>query len=337
MVCSKTIVRFWKRIVILLAAVLICAGCSRIAAISTSPWQVVSLPVQTNLQDIGFTSNPEHGWLVGSEATLLETVDGGKTWQQRHLSLDDDKYRFSSVSFSGKEGWIVGQPSILLHSEDEGQSWSRIALSSQLPGAPSTIVALGPQSAQMTTDVGAIYQTADGGKTWKAVVQEAFGVVRNINRSADGKYVAVSSKGNFYSTWQPGDSAWTPHNRNSSRRLQNMGFGKDGRLWMLARGGQIQFSDPENGEEWQEPFNPDRASSWGLLDLAYRTPEEIWAVGGGGNLLGSFDGGKTWQKDWSADNVPATFYKIVFMTPEQGFIIGQNGTLLKYQSSAQAA
>lgn len=337
MVCSKTIVRVWKRIVILLAAVLICAGCSTIPALSSNPWQVISLPVKSNLLDIGFTENPEHGWLVGAEVTLLETVDGGNTWEQRVLDLDDDKYRFSSVSFSGKEGWIAGQPSILLHTEDEGLSWSRIALSSKLPGSPATIVALGPQAAEMTTDVGAIYRTDDGGKTWKAVVQDALGVFRNINRSAEGQYVAVSSKGNFYSTWEPGQTAWTPHNRNSSRRLQNMGFGKDGRLWMLERGGQIQFSDAENWEEWLEPFNPDRAASWGLLDLAYRTPDEIWVAGGGGNLLCSFDGGLTWQKDRAVDDVPATFYKIVFMTPEQGFIIGQNGALLKYQGSAEAA
>ncbi|MDB9509880.1 photosynthesis system II assembly factor Ycf48 [Kamptonema animale CS-326] len=337
MVCSKTIVRVWQRIVILLVAVLICAGCSTIPSVSYNPWKVVPLPTKANLQDVAFTGNPQHGWIVGSDTTLLETKDGGENWQAIALNLEDAMSRFSSVSFSGSEGWIVGQPSVLLHTEDEGKSWTRIALSSQLPGSPSTIVALGPQSAEMTTDVGAIYQTADGGKTWKALVQEAFGVVRNINRSPDGQYVAVSSKGNFYSIWQPGQDAWTPYNRNSSRRLQNMGFGKDGRLWMLERGGQIQFSDPQNRDEWGEPFSPDRKASWGLLDLVYRTNDEIWLAGGGGNLLCSFDGGKTWQKDREVEDVPANFYKIVFMTPEKGFIIGATGTLLKYQGSAQPA
>ncbi|MCZ0903831.1 photosynthesis system II assembly factor Ycf48, partial [Microcoleus sp. HI-ES] len=237
MVCSKTIVRFWQRIVMLLAAALICTSCSTIGSVSYNPWQVISLPTEANLQDIAFTGNPQHGWVVGSEATLLETLDGGTSWKSVGLDIDDPRSRFASVSFSGSEGWIVGQPSVLLHTNDEGKSWTRIALSSQLPGSPSTIAALGPNSAEMTTDVGAIYRTSDGGKNWKAVVQDSFGVVRNINRSEDGQYVAVSSKGNFYSVWKPGQEAWEPHNRNSSRRLQNMGFTKDGRLWMLARGG----------------------------------------------------------------------------------------------------
>ena len=143
--------RVWQRIVILLTAALICVSCSTIGSVSYNPWQVISLPTEANLQDIAFTGNPQHGWVVGSEATLFETQDGGTNWKPIGLDIDEPRSRFSSVSFSGSEGWIVGQPSVLLHTEDEGKSWTRIALSSQLPGSPSTIAASGPNSAEMTT------------------------------------------------------------------------------------------------------------------------------------------------------------------------------------------
>jgi len=331
----QSILRIGKRILILLAAALLFAGCKSayLPSISYNPWQVIPLPTQEKLFDIGFTDSPEHGWIVGSNATLLETIDGGENWNPKTIGLDDlQNIRLTSVSFYGKEGWIVGEPSILLHTDDEGQSWTRIPLSAKLPGAPNTIIALGANSAEMTTDIGAIYQTQDGGLNWKAQVEDALGVVRNISRSADGKYVAVSAKGNFYSTWEPGQKAWVGHNRENSRRLENMGFANDGRLWMLARGGQLRFSNPENPEEWEEPINPEYATSWGLLDLAYRTKEEIWVSGGSGNLLRSADGGETWEKDQEVEDVPANFYKIVFLNPEKGFILGQNGTLLKYNS-----
>ncbi|TAF16417.1 MAG: photosynthesis system II assembly factor Ycf48, partial [Nostocales cyanobacterium] len=272
---------------------------------------------------------------VGGNATLLETNDGGETWHPLELAVDDPKSRFDSVSFAGKEGWIVGEPSVLLHTTDEGKSWSSLPLSAKLPGSPIMVTALGENEAEMVTDVGAIYKTTDGGLNWKAQVEAAVGVMRNLERSPDGKYIAVSAKGSFYSVWQPGMEAWEPHNRNSSRRLENMGFADNGQLWLLARGGQVQFSDPETPDQWLDVEYPELATSWGLLDLAYRTPEEIWIGGGSGNLLRSADGGQTWEKDRDVEGVAANLYKIVFFSSDQGFIIGDHGILLKYNPNAE--
>lgn len=332
-----SIVRSWQRMFALLIVVLACIGCSKVPSISSNPWQVVNVPTEAKLLDIAFTDNPQHGYLVGSNATLLETNDGGDTWKPLNLELDDARYRFDSVSFAGKEGWIAGEPSLLLHTTDEGRNWSRIALSEKLPGNPIVIKALAENTAEMATDVGAIYQTTDGGKNWKAQVEAAVGVVRNLERSADGKYVAVSAKGSFYSTWEPGQNAWVPHNRLSSKRLENMGFADNGQLWLLARGGQVQFSDTSKPDEWLEAKYPELSTSWGLLDLAYRTPNEIWIGGGSGNLLRSTDGGKTWEKDREVEEVAANFYKVIFLKPDQGFIIGDRGVLLKYQPTVETA
>jgi photosystem II stability/assembly factor-like uncharacterized protein len=330
----KTVLKAIQKWVLLVVAVVACSGCTNtyLPSLSASPWQVVHLPVEVTPLDVAFTSDPKHGWISANQSTLLETTDGGMSWEVRPLDFGGQLYNFTSVSFSGNEGWVVGQPNILLHTNDGGTSWEEVALSDKLPGSPYTIVALGPQSAEMTTDVGAIYQTSDSGMTWKAMVQEAIGVLRNIARSPDGSYVSVSARGNFYSVWSPGMESWEPHNRNSSRRLQNMGFTHDGRLWLLARGGIVQFSESlDNQEEWEDAVSPEFATSWGLLDLAYRTDDEIWVAGGSGNLLRSVDGGKTWEKDRSVESTPSNFYRIVFIGEDAGFVLGQRGVILRYQ------
>jgi photosystem II stability/assembly factor-like uncharacterized protein len=332
-----SIVKRWQGIFAAFIVVLACIGCSKVPSISYNPWQVINVPTDAKLFDIAFTENPKHGYLVGSNATLLETNDGGNTWQPLQLAVEDPKSRFDSVSFAGKEGWIAGEPSLLLHTTDEGKSWSSLPLNEKLPGSPILITALGENTAEMATDVGAIYKTTDGGKNWKAQVENAVGVVRNLERSPDGKYIAVSAKGSFYSVWEPGMEAWEPHNRNSSRRLENMGFADNGQLWLLARGGQVQFNDPAKPDEWLEVEYPELATSWGLLDLAYRTPDEIWIGGGSGNLLRSTDGGQTWEKDREVEEVAANFYKIVFFNADQGFIISDHGVLLKYNPEADTA
>lgn len=56
----------------------------------------------------------------------------------------------------------------------------------------------------------------------------------------------VSSRGNFYLTWTPGQDFWIPHGRDSPKRIQGMGFVRDDineGLWMSLRGGDLVFSE----------------------------------------------------------------------------------------------
>ena len=39
------------------------------------------------------------------------------------------------------------------------------------------------------------------------------GTFSNVQRGPKGDYVAVSSRGNFFLTWSPGETYWQPHNR----------------------------------------------------------------------------------------------------------------------------
>ena len=331
---------WFKRLVALGAIAWLCVSCSSLDSLGYNPWEPIEIPTENTILDITFSDDGETGWMVGKDATILTSKDGGDSWEPLNLDLGELPYNLFSVDFFGDEGWIVGKPSLMLHTTDGGEHWSEIPLSAKLPGNPLSIVAVGPDKAEMATDIGAIYRTRDGGKNWKAAVEGAVGVVRSLNRFApNGAYVSVSAKGNYYSTWTPGDRTWQPINHNSSRRLESMGFDPKGQLWMIERGGQLQFADPdpESEDGWQEPINPEYETSWGFLDLTYRTDDELWLSGGSGNLLVSFDGGETWQKDRELEEIPSNLYQIRFFSPEKGFILGQDGIVLRYNAQLAAA
>ncbi|GER56128.1 photosystem II stability/assembly factor HCF136 [Striga asiatica] len=338
-----------------------------------SEWERVYLPIDPGvvLLDIAFVpDDPSHGFVLGTRQTILETKDGGSTWTPRSIPSAEDEdfnYRFNSISFKGKEGWIIGKPAILLYTADAGDTWQRIPLSAQLPGDMVYIKATGEKGAEMVTDQGAIYVTSNGGYNWKAAVQETVSATLNrtvssgisgasyytgtfstVNRSPEGNYVAVSSRGNFYLTWEPGQflflmscevektyvkelsqAFWQPHNRAVARRIQNMGWRADGGLWLLVRGGGLYLSKGTGiSEEFEEI--PVQSRGFGILDVGYRSQEEAWAAGGSGILLKTTDSGKSWSRDKAADNIAANLYSVKFINDRQGFVLGNDGVLLKY-------
>jgi len=344
------------------AAALASAAPTAVLAKDAAPtWSAVDLPLATDapiLFDIDFDpANPNNGFIVGNKGTFLQTFDGGKSWQARSFAnLDPDEefnYRFTKLSFKDGEGWIIGKPAILLHTRDSGKSWERVPLSPKLPGDPYGIVALGPGKAELTTSAGAIYTTENSGRNWKAEVRETIdatlnrvsssgvqgasyfsGSINQILRDSDGSYLAVSSRGNFYLTYRPGDEFWIPHNRETSRRITAMGFVNermaDG-LWMSTAGGEI--SKTQGAVDTQLiniPFErlQIKTGGYGILDVAFLQDGTAWAVGGGGTIFASNNKGATWTKDKSADNLPTNLYKIKFFGDNKGYVLGSSGVLL---------
>ena len=325
-------------------------------------WQTVELPIATEspiLFDIDFDpQNPSNGWICGNKGTFLQTKDGGKSWAAKSFAnLDPDEeinYRFTKMSWINGEGWIIGKPAILLHTRDSGASWERVPLSPKLPGDPYNVVALGPGKAEMSTSAGAIYTTDNSGRNWKAQVRETIdatlnrvsssgvqgasyfsGSVNSIQRDADGSYLAVSARGNFYLTYKPGDEFWVPHNRETSRRITSMGFVKDRMvdgLWMSTAGGEISKTNTAvDTLAINIPFDKlqIRSGGYGILDVVFLPDSKnAWAVGGGGTIFRSIDGGATWNKDKAADDLPSNLYKIKFFG-DAGYILGSSGVLLK--------
>jgi len=329
-------------------------------AAASKMWTKSKVPFEETVYDIDFDS-PTHGYVVGARGSLAETNDGGLTWEPRSFSnLDAEEeitYRFQVVSFKDGEGWVLGKPALLLHTKDSGKSWERIPLSPKLPGEPSSILALGPSKAEMTTSSGAVYVTDNAGRNWKAQVKETIdatlnrisssgvsgasyftGSIINQVRDDDGAYLAVSSRGNFFLTWEPGQDFWIPHNRGTSRRIQNMGFVEGDihkGLWMTLNGGKVFVSpkDPDLSQDAFEFFEADiKTGGYGVTDVAWRNENEAWAVGGSNTMYVSMDGGKKFNFDKSANNFPGNLYSVRFFKEynNMGWALGSNGMLLRY-------
>merc|ERR1711871_1628827 len=339
-------------------------GALPVSAKGDKKWNKVEVPLRETLFDISFDKDkPDHGWIVGAKGTFLETFDGGANWSPRTFnSLDEDEeinYRFEVTSLNENEGWIVGKPTILLHTRDGGKQFERIPLSPKLPGEPVSIVSTGISNAEMVTSQGAIYTTTNGGLNWKAQVKETIdatlnrvsssgtsgasffnGKVQSQVRDQNGNYIAVTSRGNLFLTWTPGQDYWIPHNRGSSRRIQNMGFiGNDASkgLWMTLNGGALLTTGPDpdlNEVDLEQLFKEAKLNSggYGIIDVTWKSAEKVWAVGGSGIIFESNDGATTFKFNSDAKDIPGNLYRIKFFdNGTSGLILGSDGVLLKYR------
>ena len=325
---------------LLLCFVLISCSSNGVRMSESSPWKTIQFEDQSNVLDIDFIDN-KHGFLVGSNRLIMESNDGGESWEKRSLDdiLSEENFRLLDIDFKGTEGWLIGQPSLVMHSLDAGKSWTRLSLGNKLPGQPYLITTVNDGIAELATTAGAIYETSDSGESWKAKVIDASvsGGVRDLRRTSKGDYVSVSSLGNFFSTLDKDSDSWVAHQRASSKRVQSIGFNPEGNLWMLSRGAEIRFNEDSNDlESWTKPIIP-ILNGYNYLDMGWDPNGYIWAGGGNGTLIVSRDQGKTWNLDPVASVLPTNYIKIIFLDKDEldtkkGFVLGERGYILKWNS-----
>jgi len=221
------------------------------------------------------------GFAVGDRSVLVETVDGGKTWTPRTLTVAapegeaaedpdlllamQDPVLYDVRFLNDKVGWVVGEFGRILRTEDGGQTWKeqQATLMGEHTGIVDpmdipTFFGIHPiieQEAIVTGLEGRIARTKDAGQTW---VFEAMKLDYPIADplyapfvTADGTEWAVGAAGEVV-TKKASDAVW------SRADLGNPLF-----TWIRS----IDFADPSNG----------------------------WLVGGYGNVLHTSDGGKSWR------------------------------------------
>ena len=124
----------WKPILILLVVSLFCISCSQIPSTNNNPWQRISLPTEATFADVAFTDDANHGWLVGTQATLFETTDGGDTWTpvgNAPSAADGEWSTPLAVTWVNDSiGWFGSNMSKAYNTTDRGTSWSSIAIPS---------------------------------------------------------------------------------------------------------------------------------------------------------------------------------------------------------------
>lgn len=242
-----------------------------------------------------FFLDENHGWAAGSRGTLLETTDGGKSWQAKAPPTPDV---LRDIYFSDDQsGWLLCDANVY---ELKGKEDPRTYL----------------------------MQTTDGGETWKRINIRGIDVDTRLVRavfSPGGRGWAFGEAGTIFTTRDSGAS-WGRLPSPTRHLLLGGTFIDEDRGWLVGAGATIiQTSD--GGETWHlsrvtEPGrNVVRFAATSFVDNRLG-----WAVGSEGTIYRTTNGGRTWQQQNSG--VTADLLDVKFLDAVEGWAVGAEGTII---------
>ena len=130
-------------------------------------WQEQHLDVELDkpLLNVWF-ENEVHGFGVGAYGLVLETQDGGATWNQQ--TVDEDEPHFYAMDREGDGPlYLVGEFGTLYRSDDVGAHWAR--LESPYEGTFFGVEVLVNQHVVVFGLRGNVFKSKEAGKTWTKI------------------------------------------------------------------------------------------------------------------------------------------------------------------------
>jgi len=236
--------------------------------------------------------------MVGDRGKILLSNDGASSWK----AVDSGtKVALSSVCFpDGEQGWIAGQAGVLLHSEDGGKTWKP-----QSSGVTTYLLDVDFVDTRYGMVVGrdtTVLATVDGGMTWKrSPLKESADLFEDLNFFAvavmdDRHACVVGDMGRIFITEDGGDT-WSESKTPLYDEQMMMGR----ILYALAYDSDTLYAA---GIDSTFAYSKDLGRSWTIGDTGFSKPDLYGidvvgltglAVGSGGHVVRTSDGGSTWQ------------------------------------------
>ena len=274
-----------------------------------------------------------HGWIAGSNGTLLSTVDGGLTWNKKSPTTKDT---LSDVYFSDNtSGWLLAQrdvfnlkpnerASYLLNTNDGGITWRPIFL--KTPDVNTRFTRMLFRDAEhgwVFGETGTVFATTDGGAHWlpqRSATKHLLlgGVFANDNRSLIVGAGATIMQSDDGVNWRISPAANDVHERFNAVAI-NSQF-----MWAAGNHGQI-LKSMNSGRSWVTQNSETNAD---LLDIKFIDAREGWAAGAQGTLLHTNDGGLHWRAETVAGS--RGLERLFIIDRTHIWAVGFGGTILRF-------
>jgi photosystem II stability/assembly factor-like uncharacterized protein len=323
------------RIVGVKALLAVCCGLFAVAVLCNPQSGWTSSHVISGGKDLNgvYFSDSKRGWVCGDGGFLAFTDDGGASWVERRLGTD---HAINDVYFVSKDRGFALSAGSIFETSDGGHSWQEAHKFSagEFAGATPELYSLRFNGKKRGWVVGSASRgdivansilaiTRDSGATWQVLKAPSNQELIHIDVVDENRAWIVGAGGAILHTEDQGET-WIRQVSNTQATLYHVDFRNERNGWAVGERGTILRTE-DGGESWTKIESPVRST---LLSVQFVNDDEGWIVGRGGVILRSGNRGQTWveQDSGTKQNLYA-----LFVDKKNGWAVGGNGLVLKYQ------
>jgi photosystem II stability/assembly factor-like uncharacterized protein len=273
-----------------------------------------------NLWDVFFIDKL-NGYFVDNRGAIFHTSDGGQSWIKQFQNFPSRGLK-SIYFLDSLKGFAVGDDA-LKRTDNGGEMWyadSSVIL--PFSADPRKIQFIGDFYGWIMSSK-SIFRTIDAGETWIEYVIDTNWTQNN--RAVDIMFIDTAN-GWICSgpgLYQSADSGKTWEYFNSNEFIYNIHFFNFNDGWGTS--GEKHYSTSDGGLTWITDWTSITEQTFYALDFI--DENRGWAVGRGGEIRHTTDGGKTWQKQFGGTT--QSLWNVEFWDRDIGWIVGWGGVVLR--------
>ena len=251
--------------------------------------QAKSVPSRTMLTAVTF-ADAQHGWAVGHDEIIVNTVDGGETWTRSHYAPESQQPLLDVYFADRSRGIAVGAYGAYFTTSDGGQSWQGQKFAARpLPLAPGQSaddippdyhlnrIAASGSHLYIAAEAGQIYRSDDAGATWITLRSPYNGSFFGLLPLDGDSLLIFGLRGHLFRSNDAGQT-WSLIDVGTKAMLTDGARLGGSSLALVGLSGSVLVSK-DAGASWSLRQQPDRK---GLSAVLAGPAGELIAVGEGG-------------------------------------------------------
>lgn len=232
-------------------------------------WTQSDVPTRATLTGV-FFHDRNLGWVVGHDAVILKTTDGGVTWKRMQWAPEEETPLLDLWLADAETGYAVGAYGSYYVTTDGGETWDFEPISED-DFHLNEIASAGDGRLYIAAEAGMAYRSDDQGVTWSELSMPYIGSFFGVLPLEGDTVLMFGLRGHLYRSEDAGDS-WTAIETGTIAMLNHGVRLEDGTIVIVGLGGVVLISG-DDGRTFELHQQEDRSGIQTVVDA------------GGGNLL----------------------------------------------------